>query len=135
MKANARRGLWCLWSVGTLIWVAPHFGIGGWSWLGIVGLVATATRSEQPSRNAGPAGQHAPCVVPGCCPTTPTGASGRSAHRLGTRGVLEATGIAAEELLTHITPLDALLPWRECLSQIDYDRQMTLIAQLPALRG
>jgi hypothetical protein len=39
MKANARRGLWCLWSVGTLIWVAPHFGIGGWSWLRtIVGL-------------------------------------------------------------------------------------------------
>ena len=27
-------------------------------------------------------------------------------------------GPLLEELLTHITPLDALLPWRECLSQI-----------------
>ena len=58
------------------------------------------------------------------------------------RPVRPEDGPLLEELLTHITPQDARLllfgPRRELpamagvrLSQIDYDRQMTLIAQLP----
>ena len=61
---------------------------------------------------------------------------------VGLRPVRPEDAPLLQEFLTHITPMDArlllLAPWQDLppmagtrLSQIDYDRQMTLIAQLP----